>query len=299
MNEYTFQDSSLLELLQGKLTSDQGEKALAEGYTLDAINASKLTRSSIKRTGWRTTLFNDPYYLSLAAQPYKRYEEASTVDLSKHISSRRHLLPNKSTSSKLANKKLLDICRQRKSVKTYRSTGLSISDIATWLHYSYGIMRVEKVHEAKIPWKHHPIPSPGGLFGSEIYLLVLNGALDPGLYHFRPDTNQLECLKTGDFRTFVADSCGVIPYIEHETISCVLFSAIVVERFHLKYDDRALKFMFIETGILAQQLTVVAEALNIGTCMLGGYYDDDVNAFLELDGIRESVQNVMVVGYKK
>ena len=33
--------------------------------------------------------------------------------------------------------------------------------------------------------------------------------------------------------------------------------------------------------------------------MLGGYYDDKINEFIGIDGLLESVQNVMVFGNKE
>ncbi len=71
----------------------------------------------------------------------------------------------------------------------------------------------------------------------------------------------------------------------------------MIERMFVKYADRAIKFILIETGILGQQLTLVAERLGLGTCMLGGYFDDEVNSMIGVDGVLESVQNVMVAGY--
>ena len=36
--------------------------------------------------------------------------------------------------------------------------------------------------------------------------------------------------------------------------------------------------------------------MGLGSCMLGSYFDDEVNEVLGVDGVLEAVQNVMVVG---
>lgn len=41
----------------------------------------------------------------------------------------------------------------------------------------------------------------------------------------------------------------------------------------------------------------VAESLGLGSCMLGGYFDDEVDRMIGIDGVMESVQNAMAVGF--
>jgi len=43
---------------------------------------------------------------------------------------------------------------------------------------------------------------------------------------------------------------------------------------------------------------LVAESLGFGSCMLGGFYDDEIHKLLKIDGVNEAVVNVMTVGQK-
>lgn len=52
----------------------------------------------------------------------------------------------------------------------------------------------------------------------------------------------------------------------------------------------------MEVGAVAQNLSLMATALSLGSCQLGGFLDDSVNDFLGIDGVHESVQNVTVIG---
>ena len=56
--------------------------------------------------------------------------------------------------------------------------------------------------------------------------------------------------------------------------------------------------MLLEVGFLSQNMSLIAEALNLGSCMLGGYKDNLVEEFLEIDGMLESIQNTIVIGKK-
>lgn len=254
--------------------------------SMDMLVNSKLTRDRQKRIGLRTALMDNPFVQKRAAQPFKRYEGAPRYALDDY------------KDVEVATP-LQAIAKTRKSTKDYSSTPLSLMHLAQLFHYSYGVMRTELLHQEKVPWKFRPTPSPGGLFASEIYFLALNTDLPPGLYHYRPDTNVLEQVKLGDFGDFVRQYCGVEPYINSvATLGGVVMVTSLIERLYIKYGERSYKFMLIETGLLAGQLSNMAEALDIGSCMLGGYLDDEVNAFLGVDGVFETVQNVMVVGHR-
>ncbi len=258
-----------------------------ETLALDYALSSKLTRAKLKKLAQKFTAnMDNPYVQARAAQPFKRYEGKPVYDLRNYISTP-------------PNENIFKLVKNRKSTKKYTNKELSMVELSHILYHSYGVMRTEHLHEAKIPWRFRPIPSPGGLFASELYLLILKGLMKPGLYHYRPDIHSLEFLKEGYFNEFVRQSCGVEPYIHSpETIGGLIFSTSLIERVFLKYGERAYKFMLIETGLLANQLSMIVEAIGLGSCMLGGYLDDEVHEFLGVDGLLEAVQNVMVIGHK-
>ncbi len=251
---------------------------------METLVNTKLSRDRLKRMGPRTAMMDHPYVQKRAAQPFKRYQGAAQIPLEDYRDT-----PLGTGLDALA--------RTRKSTKDYRDQPVSLMHLGALLFNSYGVMRTELLHADRIPWRFRPIPSPGGLFASEIYVVALNSDLDRGLYHYRPDLNALECVRTGDFTEFVRRSCGVEPYIAPlEALGAAVITTSLIERLYIKYGERSYKFMLIETGLLAQQLSLCAHALGLGSCMLGGYLDDEVHAFLGVDGVLESVQNLMVVG---
>jgi SagB-type dehydrogenase family enzyme len=50
----------------------------------------------------------------------------------------------------------------------------------------------------------------------------------------------------------------------------------------LRYAQRGYRFGLIEAGLMAQQATLVAQAMNLGTCLYGGYPDGELAACLDL-----------------
>lgn len=258
----------------------------ANSLVLDALVSAKLSRQTVKRLGPRTGLMNDPYVQKRAAQPFKRYEGAP-------IHSLRDYGEVKFDST------FTDLTRARRSTKAYNKLPLSGYQLSALLAHTYGVQRTELLHEASVPWQFRPIPSPGGLFATEIYVILINSDLGRGLYHYRPDLHALEELKRGDFSDFVGASCGAGGYLDSpDKLGAMFIFTSMIERLFIKYGDRTLKFLSIETGLLAQQFSLTIEALGLGSCMLGGYFDDEVHTFLNVDGVLESVQNVMAIGYK-
>ena len=70
------------------------------------------------------------------------------------------------------------------------------------------------------------------------------------------------------------------------------------ERLAIKYGERAYRFMIHESGFVAQNMSLVLEAIGLGSCMVGGYLDDKVNEMLNIDGVFETTHNILIFGKK-
>lgn len=279
-------EAALLDLVREKQSTIYRLDTFANSLIMEALVAAKLSRQTVRRLGARTSVMNDPYVQKRAAQPFKRYEGAPRFDLSDY-------------GDAALDRSFHELSFARHSSKRFSGAPLSGMHLSALLAHAYGVTRTELLHEARVPWRFRPIPSPGGLFATEIYLVLINSDLPAGLYHYRPDLHALEQLKTGDFHDWVGGSCGVDGYIDSAAkLGGMLICTSLIERLFIKYGERTYKFMLIETGLLGQQLSLAVEALGLGSCMLGGYFDDEVHNFLGVDGVLESVQNVMAIGHK-
>lgn len=63
-----------------------------------------------------------------------------------------------------------------------------------------------------------------------------------------------------------------------------------IERLLIKYGDRGYRFLMQESGFVAQTISLLAESINLSSCMLGGYNDDKVNEFIGIDGVFETIK---------
>jgi SagB-type dehydrogenase family enzyme len=78
--------------------------------------------------------------------------------------------------------------------------------------------------------------------------------------------------------------------------NAVFIWTAVFERAKWKYRQRAYRYVYLDAGHIAGNLALAATALGLGSCQIAALYDDEVNEMLHLDGERESVLYMSVVG---
>lgn len=250
---------------------------------------SKFNKYKLRKDGERIEAFNSPYVIARAAQPYKIYPANVSIDLSLY---------------KMAPKVTLhEVLTFRRSLRQYNENyKISLNEIAYVLYNSYGVTKTFKIadsFEVDGNWGLRNVPSAGGLYPLELYIVVLNGHISSGLYHYRSDTNALELIKEGNFRDYLRENMQCEPYVNISTASAVIFSTGIFERVAIKYGDRAYRFLIQESGIVGQTITLLLESIGLGSCWIGAYIDDMINELLGIDGVYESVNNVIVIGKKK
>ena len=128
-------------------------------------------------------------------------------------------------------------------------------------------------------------PSAGGLYPVEIYVVVRNVVgIDPGVYHFNPITADLAHLSS-DLSLFHPAAC-----YEPATQSCAFALAFtgVFARTKAKYGERGYRYVLLDAGHLGQNFALNAAALGLANFTSCGFFDDDLNAILGIDGLEES-----------
>ncbi len=140
-------------------------------------------------------------------------------------------------------------------------------------------------------------PSAGGLYPVETYLCIraVEG-LEAGIYHFRPGDYDLELLKKGDFSTELTEAALQQTVILGAQVTFI-WSAVIA-RGSWKYRQRAYRYFYLDAGHIAQNLYLAGEALGLGVCAIGAFYDDDVNHILDFDGTEETVIYMATVGIR-
>lgn len=234
--------------------------------------------------------FGNIYLIERANTPFKRYDDKKQIDLTIY----KNNIPNSNTS-------FFDLISQRKSIRQFDiNVQISLYELFVILHFSYGVLEKEEIkgYPFKTFLHRKSVPSGGGLYPLELYVIVLQGQMKSGLYHFRSDECCLEVLAEQDYLDAMKKISGADTVINLEEANAIVITTSMFQRNLTKYGDRGYRFIMHEVGAVSMMMSLLCEYLNLGSCILGGYLDDEVNSILGIDGFNESIVNIMVVGGK-
>lgn len=175
----------------------------------------------------------------------------------------------------------------RHSVRTFRRGSLSLAEVSQLLWAAQGITHGD----------FRTAPSAGALYPLEIHVVV--GEVDglaPGVYRYVPDKHGIEQRLEGDVRESLSLAALWQEWAGRGAIALV-FTA-VYERTTWKYGERGVRYAHIEVGHAAQNVYLQAEALGLGTVMVGAFNDAAVRKLLRLPDDEQPLA-IMPVGRGK
>ena len=181
----------------------------------------------------------------------------------------------------------MTVVRARRSQRSYRDEPISLAELGQLLFAAQGITYP--------PGELRAAPSAGALYPIELYASAHRVAdLPTGLYHYAVQTHELELVRADDLRGAIS-AAGLGQGFLGEANVCFVLSAIF-QRTRWKYRERTYRYVLLEAGHVAQNLCLAATALGLGACPVGAFFDDDLNALLELDGRDEAALYIVAVG---
>lgn len=194
----------------------------------------------------------------------------------------------------------------RRSVRAFSDAPLTLDELSRLLWASAGVTRIAPNH------LYRAAPSAGGLYPIETYVAVRNvEGLTPGLYHYRVarterdtagpgervypgDGHCLERLGGRDVSGELAEAAlqqGMVA-----RAAAVFIWTAVYERSRWKYRERAYRYIYLDAGHIAAQLSLAAVALGLGSCQIGAFFDGEVDGIVGVDGEEEGTLYLTAVG---
>ena len=247
---------------------------------------SKLDRLDIIRQGEMIGAFSSPYLLKRASQPYKCFTGSRIYPMSEY------------GNTPLPQKGLFASMQNRRSIRTYNSLPISMFELYLLLHHAYGITAENQINGADGTWAYRSVPSGGALYPLELYVYLHRSPLPQGIYHYRPDINALEAIANGDHMPILKQNMVAEPYINIDTANCIVLISSIMERTLLKYGERGYRFILQEVGFVGQNISLTCEALDMASCMIGSFFDNEINKLIDADGVTETTQAVIALGKK-
>lgn len=194
-------------------------------------------------------------------------------------------LPQPRTDSDVSLEQCL---HTRRSVRQYSDSPLKIAEIAQLLWAAQGTASSMGYRTA---------PSAGALYPLETYIVAGNvEGLSPGVYRYETKRHQLIEVAAGDRRAELAKAALGQSCIR-ESPACVVFAA-VYERTTRKYRERGIFYVHAEVGHAAQNVSLQAVSLGLGSLVIGAFYEESVQQALDLPD-REDPLIIIPIGKRR
>jgi SagB-type dehydrogenase family enzyme len=164
------------------------------------------------------------------------------------------------------------LLQQRRSLREYSNEPVNLTHVSQLLWAAQGITDTRGLRTA---------PSAGALYPLELYVVAGNvTGLEAGVYHYQIHSHSLVQHVSGDKRHALAQAAYMQSWLSEAPV-VIVFSADY-KRTSKKYGARAERYVQIETGHAAQNLFLQAGDLDLGSVVVGAFYDDAVAEVLQL-----------------
>lgn len=183
---------------------------------------------------------------------------------------------------------LEEVICARRSQRKFSGDPIGREALARLLFYGYGRTDGKGFFRA--------VPSGGGLYPLDLYVVALRvDELPAGIYHYDVEHHRLDIVQPHDaWAGFKERVVG--QGIEVDRAACAVVLTATFVRSTFKYQDRGYRMVLIEAGEVAQNIALAATALGLGTCALGGFFDDRLSELLGIDGVEEAPLLPILVG---
>lgn len=179
---------------------------------------------------------------------------------------------------------------KRRSIRSYKNEPLTLQEVSQLL-WAAGGKTIDAVTGATRAY-----PSAGGIYPLEIYLVAgeVEG-LAQGIYHYNWQAHTIKRIVEGDRRQQLMRATLRQRAIADAPASIVITA--VYSKTISKYGKRGeVRYVHMDTGGAGQNIYLQAEALGLGTVIIGAFQDKVVKEILGVKG--EEPLYIMPVGKK-
>ena len=174
-----------------------------------------------------------------------------------------------------------------------RGGELTLQRLAGLLYYTGGITKRGIVPGGQIFFR--AAACTGALYHIELYLVCgdLKG-LEAGVYHFGPHDFSLRQLRQGDYRGTLIEASGGDPAVARAP--AILVTSSVYWRNAWKYQVRAYRHSYWDSGTMLANLLAMGNASGIPVTVVSSFTDGPVNELLGLDTAKEAALHLVPLG---
>ena len=166
--------------------------------------------------------------------------------------------------------------RERRSTRRFRDVAVSLADLAYLLSLAQGNPAAQLAPGVELRVVAHRIRG-----------------LEPGIYRYRADGHQLIASRKGDLRAALRRVCLGQDKAERAAAGVAMVADIGAAS---ATGDRLYRDQLLESGAIGQRLYLGAEAIGLSARNLAAFFDDSLNGLIGVDGRREAVIHLTMLG---
>ncbi len=205
----------------------------------------------------------------------KTYENSKMIELDKDISA-------------VSKKTLNDVINSRRSTRKYQDKNLSFKE------FSYLCLNTSSIREFGPGYAFGVIPTGGATNSMETYVYVNKvDGLEPGLYHFMKDKNNIELID----KELTREDVNKAIRGQLRGAAVIFFWTTYPYRSEYKYSYLSHKMIAMEAGHACQNLYLLSESIDCGCVAIAAYDQKSVDKLINVDE-EEFVIYVGAVGKK-
>ena len=171
----------------------------------------------------------------------------------------------------------------RRSIRYFQNKPISMEDISQLLWAAQGL--TDKLN------KYRSAPSAGGRYPMEIHAITAEG-----MFHYHPAKHAIEQLRTGDLRPKLVQAALGQKFIADASL--VLIISAIPEKITTRYGDKGVRYLYQESGHIAQNIHLEATALGLCSVPIGAFTEDVLKASIDLPDDLKPLY-IVPIGYKK
>ncbi len=223
----------------------------------------------------------NPHYLDWEIQPipFKIYRNLEPIPLNQHLSS---------SGVAALDAIAVNAVDVQGVVRPTRQT------LAEMLFLSAGVTKRRSYPGGEMLFR--AAACTGALYHIDLYLVCGDlEDLEAGVYHFSPQDFSLRRPRQGDYRGALVSAAGAQPSIVNAP--AILICASTFWRNAWKYQARAYRHCFWDSGTILANLLAAAAARRLPAKVVLGFVDSTVSELLNLDNQREAPLSLVALGH--
>ncbi|MGD0396962.1 MAG: SagB/ThcOx family dehydrogenase [Nitrososphaerales archaeon] len=162
---------------------------------------------------------------------------------------------------------------KRRSVRKYAPDPITMAELSQLLWSAQGVTDARSRRRAS--------PSAGALYPLELYVVVRERGvvgLPAGVYHYSPEDEKISLVNDGDRSSELRAVA-----LDQEVVGLAAVNIVttaVVQRTRSKYGERALQYIYQESGHAAENVFLQAVSLGLGAVVVGAFNEEEVRSVI-------------------